>query len=108
MGFQSAINQTLATAESVTSGVVSEVEAKKKEQAKELEKQKKALEKAQKKKTSDFKNFDEAWASKSVKMLNNEIQGKKQQRDRINARVEAVKRKSVLRDTGPVVPMNID
>lgn len=97
MGFQSAINQTLATAESVTSGAVSEVEAKKKEQAK-----------LQRKKTSDFKNFDEAWASKSVKMVNNEIQGKKQQRDRIKARVEAVKRKSVLRDTGPVVPMNID
>ena len=97
MGFQSAINQTLATAESVTSGAVSEVEAKKKEQAK-----------LQRKKTSDFKNFDEAWASKSVKMVNNEIQGKKQQRDRIKARVEAVKRKSVLRDTGPVVTMNID
>lgn len=98
MGFQSAVNQTLGTAEAVTSEAVSEVEAKKKEQAK-----------LQRKKTSDFKNFDKAFASKSVKMLNNEIQGKKQQRERINARVEVVKkRKSVLRDTGPVVPMNID
>lgn len=105
MSFQGAVNQTLATA----SGIASTIEADKKAKAKELEKQKKALAKAQQKKTSDFKNFDEAWASKSVKMLNNEIQGKKQQRDRINARVEAVKkRKSVLRETGPVVPMNID
>lgn len=96
MSFQGAINQALGTASEITQGVAPE-----KPKANEINK-------GLKSKTSTFKNFDEASTQKAQASLKNEIEGKKAQAKRVNARIQKVKRKSVLRETSNVVPMNID
>ena len=96
MSFQGAINQALGTASEIAGGVTP---GKPKADEKNL---------GLKQKTSTFKNFDEASTQKAQATLKNEIKGKKAQAKRVSERIQKVKRKSVLRDTGNVVPMNID
>ena len=96
MSFQGAINQALGTASEIAGGVTP---GKPKADEKNL---------GLKQKTSTFKNFDEASTQKAQASLKNEIKGKKAQVKRVSERIQKVKRKSVLRDTGNVVPMNID
>ena len=96
MSFQGAINQALGTASEIAGGVTPE---KPKADKKNL---------GLKSKTSTFKNFDEASTQKAQSSLKNEIKGKKAQAKRVSERINKVKRKSVLRETSNIVPMNID
>jgi len=96
MSFQGAINQALGTASEIAGGLTPG-----KPKAEEMNK-------GLKLKTSTFKNFDEASTQKAQATLKNEITGKKAQAKRVNERIQKVKKKSVKRDTGNVVPMNID
>lgn len=96
MSFQGAINQALGTASEIAGGVTS---GKPKADEKNL---------GLKQKTSTFKNFDEASTQKAQASLKNEITGKKAQAKRVSERIQKVKRKSVLRETSNIVPMNID
>ena len=97
MSFQGSINQVLGSA----SEVASEVSEAQQVKAKELAKGMKA-------KTQTFKNFDKVSATRAKATLQNELAGKKAQDTRIKTRIETVRKKRMLRDTGPVVPMNID
>lgn len=96
MSFQDAINQALGTASKIAGGVTSGTP---KADEKNL---------GLKQKTSTFKNFDEASTQKAQASLKNEITGKKAQAKRVSERINKVKRKSVLRETSNIVPMNID
>lgn len=96
MSFQGAINQALGTASEITKGVTPG-----KPKAEEMNK-------GLKLKTSTFRNFDEASTQKAQASLKNEIEGKKAQAKRVSERINKVKRKSVLRETSNIVPMNID
>lgn len=96
MSFQGAINQALGTASEIAGGLKPETP-----KANEVNK-------GLKLKTSTFKNFDEASTQKAQANLKNEITGKKAQAKRVSERINKVKRKSVLRETSNIVPMNID
>ena len=96
MSFQGSINQALGIASEVAGGVTP---GKPKADEKNL---------GLKLKTSTFKNFDEASTQKAQATLKNEIKGKKAQAKRVSERITKVKRKSVLRETSNIVPMNID
>ena len=96
MSFQGSINQALGIASEVAGGVTPG-----KPKAEEMNK-------GLKLKTSTFRNFDEASTQKAQDSLKNEIKGKKEQAKRVSARIQKVKRKSVLRETSNIVPMNID
>ena len=96
MSFQGAINQALGTASEIAGGVTPG-----KPKAEEMNK-------GLKLKTSTFRNFDETSTQKAQASLKNEITGKKAQAKRVSARIQKVKRKSVLRETSNIVPMNID
>lgn len=95
MSFQGSINQALGIASEVAGEVTPG-------------KPKADMNKGLKLKTSTFKNFDEASTQKAQASLNNEIKGKKAQAKRVSERISKVKRKSVLRETSNIVPMNID
>ncbi len=95
MSFQGSINQALGIASEVAGEVTPG-------------KPKADMNKGLKLKTSTFKNFDEASTQKAQASLKNEIKGKKAQAKRVSERINKVKRKSVLRETSNIVPMNID
>lgn len=96
MSFQGSINQAL--------GIASEVAGGLKPETPKADAKNQGL----KQKTSTFKNFDEASTQKAQATLKNEITGKKAQAKRVSERIQKVKRKSVLRETSNIVPMNID
>lgn len=72
MGFQSTVNEAIGT----TAGITSKVEQAQKEKMKALKKSK----------TADFRNFDNKMANKSADSLKRELEGKRNQIERIKKR----------------------